>query len=152
MVKWGNGFFGDFFGGRLISRGKPKKNLKKKCLSLNYSSGHNFGPTECCKSLHRTFMDAWLNGDFKFFFEKIISRIFVKITLGHFWVKNSPTSIENFVDEIGFFANFFGFSMEDISQWAYDLLTAHAVPRIFLCSKSNIPRGCFGVKISRLHV
>merc|ERR1711997_1388148 len=26
MVKWGNGFFGDFFGVRLISRGKPKKN------------------------------------------------------------------------------------------------------------------------------
>ena len=93
-----------------------------------------------------------MNGDFNFFFEKIISRIFIKITLGHFWVKNRPTSIENFVDEIGFFANFFGFSMEDIPQWAYDLLTAHAVPRIFLCSKSNIPRGYFGVKIAQLDV
>ena len=30
MVKWGNGFFGDFFGVRLISQGKPKKNLQKK--------------------------------------------------------------------------------------------------------------------------
>ena len=30
MVKWGNGFFWDFFGVRLISRGKPKKNLQKK--------------------------------------------------------------------------------------------------------------------------
>ena len=51
-----------------------------------------------------------------------------------------------------FFANFFGFSMEDIPQWAYDLLTAHAVPRIFLCSKSNIPRGYFGVKIGQIDV
>ena len=57
-----------------------------------------------------------------------------------------------FVDKNGFFANFFGFCMEDIPQRAYDLLTAHAVPRIFLCSKSNIPRGYFGVKIAQLDV
>ena len=67
IVKGGNWFFWDFFGGRLFSRGKPKKNLQKKYLSLNYSSGHNFGPTECCKSLHRTFMDARLNAGFYFF-------------------------------------------------------------------------------------
>ena len=30
MVKWGNGLFWEFFGGTLISRGKPKKNLQKK--------------------------------------------------------------------------------------------------------------------------
>ena len=58
MVKWGNGLFWEFFGGTLISRGKPKKISKKKYLSLTCCSGHIFGPTECCKSLHRTFMDA----------------------------------------------------------------------------------------------
>ena len=67
MVKWGNGLFWEFFGVTLISRGKPKKNLQKKYLSLNCCSGHNFGPTECCKSLHRTFMDARLNAGFYFF-------------------------------------------------------------------------------------
>ena len=77
---------------------------------------------------------------------------FYKHYVGPFFGGKIGFFMEIFVDEFGFFAIFFGFSMEVISQWAYDLLTAHAVPRIFLCSKSNIPRGYFGVKIAQLDV
>ena len=70
--------------------GKPKKNLQKKYLSLNCCSGHNFGPTECCKSLHRTFMDAWLNGDFYFFWKNNFPDFF-KHEVGQFSPQNTPS-------------------------------------------------------------
>ena len=70
MVKWGNGIFGNFLVQHWFIGGNLKKISKKPGLSLNYCSGHNFGPTECCKSLHRSFMDAWLNADFNFVWKK----------------------------------------------------------------------------------
>ena len=75
--------------------------------------------------------------------------------LKNYLTKRTAPALLNFTKvgphEYVFFANF-GLSMEDIPQWAYDLLTAHAVPRIFLCSKSNIPRGYLGVKIGQIDV
>ena len=88
MVKWGNGFFWEFFGGTLIYRGKPKKNLQKKYLSLNCWNGHNFGPTECCKSLHRTSPDWML---VFIFFEKNNFPDFFKHQVGQFSPQNTPS-------------------------------------------------------------
>ena len=65
----------------------------KTRLSLSYSSSHNFGPTECCQSLHRTFIDARLNAGFYFFLKKIISRIFLNINLANFHPQIPPRYI-----------------------------------------------------------
>ena len=49
IVKWDKGvFFGNFLVEDCFLGGKLKKISKKTRLSLNYCSGHNFCPTECC--------------------------------------------------------------------------------------------------------
>ena len=83
-------FFAKFLVETRFIGGKPKKNLQKNCLSLNHCSGHNFGPIECCKSLHRSFLDSWLNGDF-YFFEKNYFPDFLKHHFFQFSPKNTPS-------------------------------------------------------------
>ena len=49
MVKWGNGFFGDFFGGRLISRRKPKKMSESQTKAGNQGNLENLKKFENLK-------------------------------------------------------------------------------------------------------
>ena len=75
---------------------KKLKNWKKNsCPSLNGHSSHNFYPTECCKSLHRTSHYAWLNGEKQNFWKLFFPGFFSTWNL-LFFTPQQPVGISEF--------------------------------------------------------